>query len=118
MENFFKYAFIGVNRANAVIKKVPDAGFSQEQKDLFLGEAYFLRAQEYFFRLRKLGDFPIITRSLPDDREVLIEASRRYPRNKVARFIIADLDSAANLLSDGSGIGGRARITRDVALLR
>lgn len=44
LENFFKYAFIGVNRANAVIKKVPDAGFSQEQKDLFLGEAYFLRA--------------------------------------------------------------------------
>lgn len=37
LENFFKYAFIGVNRANAVIKKVPDAGFSQEQKDPFSG---------------------------------------------------------------------------------
>ena len=35
LENFFKYAFIGVNRANAVIKKVPDAGFSQEQKTFF-----------------------------------------------------------------------------------
>jgi len=64
-----------------------------------------------------LGDFPIITSSLSDDREVLVKASRRYPRNQVARFIIADLDSAASLLSNGNGPGGRARITRDVALL-
>lgn len=83
----------------------------------YFGEAYFLRAQEYFFRLRKLGDFPIITSSLPDERDVLVTASRRSPRNKVARFIIEDLDSAARLLSNGDGIGGRARITRDVALL-
>ncbi|MDE6097363.1 MAG: RagB/SusD family nutrient uptake outer membrane protein, partial [Muribaculaceae bacterium] len=83
----------------------------------YFGEAYFLRALEYFFRLRKVGDFPIITTNLPDDRNTLIEASKRSPRNMVARFIITDLDSAANLLTDGSAIGGRARITRDVALL-
>lgn len=83
----------------------------------YFGEAYFLRAQEYFFRMRKLGDFPIITCDLPDNQEILTQASRRMPRNKVARFILADLDSAASLLSDGSLVGGRARITRDVALL-
>lgn len=83
----------------------------------YFGEGYFLRAQEYFFRLRKLGDFPIITESLSDDRETLIAASKRSPRNIVARFIIEDLDSAARLLSNGDGIGGRARITRDAALL-
>ena len=83
----------------------------------YFGEAYFLRAQEYFFRMRKVGDYPIITRNLPDDRQALIEASKRQPRNKVARFILADLDTAISLLSDGNGIGGRARITRDVALL-
>ena len=59
LENFFKYAFIGVNRANAVIKKVPDAGFSQEQKDLFLGEAYFLRAWNYFNLVRNFGLVPL-----------------------------------------------------------
>lgn len=83
----------------------------------YFGEAYVLRAMEYFFRLRKLGDFPIITSALPDDRETLIKASRRSPRNLVARFIISDLDTALTLLSTGNGIGGRARITRDVALL-
>lgn len=83
----------------------------------YFGEAYVLRAQEYFFRLRKLGDYPIITNNIPDNRELLIAASKRAPRNMVARFIISDLDTALTLLSDGNGIGGRARITRDVALL-
>ena len=83
----------------------------------YFGEGYFLRAMEYFFRLRKVGDFPIITENLPDNREQLIAGSKRAPRNMVARFILADLDSAISLLSDGSSTGGRARITRDVALL-
>lgn len=83
----------------------------------YFGEAYYLRAQEYFFRMRKVGDYPIVTEALPDDRAVLVASSKRMPRNKVARFILSDLDTAITLLSDGSGIGGRARITRDVALL-
>ena len=83
----------------------------------YFGEAYMLRAMEYFHRLRRVGDFPIITTDLPDDRATLVEASKRQPRNKVARFILADLDSALTLLSDGSATGGRARITRDAALL-
>ncbi len=83
----------------------------------YFGEGYFLRALEYFYRLRKVGDFPIITDNLPDNREILSAASKRAPRNQVARFIIADLDSAINLLSDGAAVGGGARITRDAALL-
>lgn len=83
----------------------------------YIGEGYMLRAYEYFYRLKKLGDFPIITESLPDDREVLSAASRRAPRNMVARFILADLDSAIKMCSDASGFGGRSRITRDAALL-
>lgn len=59
LENYFKYAFIGVNRANAVIKKVPEANFSQEQKDRFLGEAYFLRAWNYFNLVRNFGLVPL-----------------------------------------------------------
>lgn len=82
----------------------------------YVGEGYFLRAQEYFFRLRKLGDFPIITKVLPDIQEELVEASKRYPRNEVARFIINDLDSAINLLTN-TPPGGRVRITKNAALL-
>ncbi|WP_016775526.1 RagB/SusD family nutrient uptake outer membrane protein [Anaerophaga thermohalophila] len=82
----------------------------------YIGEGYFLRAHEYFYRLRKLGDFPIVTKTLPDDQEVLTEASQRRPRNEVARFILEDLDKAIDLLSN-SPEGGKVRITRNAALL-
>ena len=83
----------------------------------YIGEGYMLRAIEYFKKLRSLGDFPIVTSTLPLDRNVLIEQSKRRPRNVVARFILADLDSALRYLSDGAQTGGRNRITRDGALI-
>jgi hypothetical protein len=82
----------------------------------YVGEGYFLRAHEYFYRLRKLGDFPIVKEVLPDNKEALIEASKRQPRNEVARFILDDLDKAINLLSNSPN-GGKTRITRNAALL-
>ncbi|MGQ1889901.1 RagB/SusD family nutrient uptake outer membrane protein [Thermophagus sp. OGC60D27] len=82
----------------------------------YVGEGYFLRAHEYFYRLRKLGDFPIVTETLPDDQEVLTEASKRRPRNEVARFILEDLDKAIDLLSNNPN-GGKTRITRNAAIL-
>lgn len=106
--NFF------INTAEPKLDKGEVAGDETAAKH-YLGEGYFLRAQEYFFRLRKLGDFPIIKECLPDDRATLIEASKRQPRNKVARFILEDLDKAASLLTNNKL--GRNRISKDVALL-
>ena len=44
--------------------------------------------------IRFLGDFPIVRNTVPDQMEPLIEASKRAPRNEIARFILSDLDSA------------------------
>lgn len=118
-----KWNFSRINDLNFFIRTVRpkvennEIGGDPDAVNHYFGEGYFLRALEYFFRLRSIGDYPIITENLPDDRGILIAASQRQPRNKVARFIIADLDSAISLLSDGSKVGGRVRITRDVALL-
>lgn len=83
----------------------------------YIGEAYFLRAFEYFQKLQSLGDFPI-TREVYDDSnfQLLVDASKRSPRNEVARFILSDLDSAITLLKSQSP-GGKQRISKDVALL-
>lgn len=81
----------------------------------FIGEMYFLRALEYFNRYQRFGDFPIIEEPLDDDMEILTEASKRQPRNEVARFILSDLDKAAALM-DGKNLE-TTRINRDVALL-
>lgn len=82
----------------------------------YIGEAYFLRAFEYFSKLQNLGDFPIVKNTLIDNMGQLTAASVRNPRNEVARFILADLDSAINLLNV-SPPNGKNRISKDVALL-
>ncbi|NDV83114.1 RagB/SusD family nutrient uptake outer membrane protein [Bacteroides sp. 51] len=83
----------------------------------YVGEGYYLRAYQYFFRLKKLGDFPIITRTFSDDEvEALVETSQRQPRNEVARFILSDLDKAIALLTNNPD-GGKARITLNAALV-
>lgn len=84
----------------------------------YIGEAYFLRAYEYFNKLQVLGDFPIVRDVMSDeDAQILVEASKRAPRNEVARFILSDLDSAIALLKDVSPDGRKQRLSKPVAQL-
>lgn len=62
------------------------------------------------------GDFPIVRNTVPDQMEPLIEASKRSPRNEVARFILSDLDSAIMLMGSGKGTD-KTRINKETALL-
>lgn len=102
----------------AVLPKWKDgklAGNSDRVKH-YIGEAYFLRAYEYFNKLKSLGDFPILRNTLPDELIGLTEASKRKPRNEVARFIISDLDSAISLLA-ATPPNGKNRLSKNTALL-
>jgi len=85
--------------------------------DHYIGEMYFLRAYAYFKKLQTIGDFPIVRSVLPDNKEILISASKRAPRNEVARFILADLDSAKMLLQTVSPDGKKNRISKLCAQL-
>ena len=86
---------------------------SQSMIDHYIGEAYFFRAFEHFRLLRYFGDAPIVTQFMPDDTQVLAEASKRYPRNEVARFVLEDLDRAIELLLDAAPEKGR--VTKSAA---
>ena len=115
-----KWNFYNINALNYFIQTVVprmEAGQltgSEANLKQYVGEGYFLRALEYFYRLRRIGDFPIIERTLPDDQAALTEASKRRPRNEVARFILSDLDKAISLLSNSPK---KTRITRNAALV-
>ncbi|MDR2816427.1 MAG: RagB/SusD family nutrient uptake outer membrane protein [Proteiniphilum sp.] len=82
----------------------------------YIGEVYFLRAYEYFVRYKELGDYPILTVTLPDDLEKLTEASKRMPRNEVARFILSDLDLAIEFMEKNPDTRN-TRINKESALL-
>ena len=84
----------------------------------YIGEAYVMRAMAYFDALSKFGDFPIIEDVLEDDYDQLVEASKRAPRNEVARFILSDLDKAIDLLDNSTAYdANKNRISTDVAYL-
>ncbi len=83
----------------------------------YIGEMYFLRAYAYFVKLQSLGDFPILLTTLPDLHEKLTEASKRAPRNEVARFILSDLDKAYDMMLAVSPDGARNRLSKTCALL-
>ena len=82
----------------------------------YIGEMFVLRANIYFLKLQTFGDFPIITEVLPDQKDVLIEKSKRRPRNEVARFILSDLDKAITLLGESTP-NGKNRLSIDAAYL-
>ncbi|PTS98012.1 RagB/SusD family nutrient uptake outer membrane protein [Pedobacter sp. HMWF019] len=103
---------------NTVIPRWKSGGIVGNSDNIkqYIGEIYFLRAYEYFKKLQALGDFPIVTNVLTDNKEVLIEASKRQPSSEVARFILSDLDSAAMLLKI-SPDGSKNRISKACAQL-
>ena len=90
---------------------------SSENIEHYIGEAYFFRALAYFNKLQSLGDFPIVRNTFVDDMQILTEASKRMPRNEVARFIISDLDSAAMLMKSTAPDGKKNRLYKDIAYL-
>ena len=66
--------------------------------------------------MQAYGDYPIVKTVLPDNEDELIEASKRRPRNEVARFILEDLDKAIALLKSGP-VENKNRISKEVAQL-
>ena len=94
--NFFKYSFITVNRANAVIENVPGMDMDQDLKNRFTGEAYFMRAYSYFNLARNFGRVPIhknVVTTIEDSAAGLAESL-----DELWGFIISDLEEAIDLL--------------------
>ena len=81
----------------------------------YIGEMYFFRAFQYFIFMKKYGDFPIVDKTLSDDYTELAEANQRRPQNEVARFILKDLDKAAEMMKETAPDANR--LTKYVALL-
>lgn len=117
------WSFDNIYRCNyfmtEVLPKWNNGELSGNEENIkhYIGEMYFLRAYEYFKKLQSVGDFPIVRTVFPDQMEPLIEASKRAPRNEVARFIISDLDSAIVLLKEKAPDGHKNRISKACAQL-
>ena len=104
-----------INRVNSQLNGGGGITGSEEYINHYLGEGYFFRAWEHFRLLRNFGDVPILTTMLSDDQAELSEATRRQPRNEVARFIIRDLEIADSLMLADPPQDGR--LCKDAAMM-
>ena len=96
-------------------KKIADGKVSgsKELINQYMGEAYFIRAMLYYSKLKAYGDYPIMLHELNIDND-LVEASKRMPRNLVARQILSDMDEAIKRLQ--VNFANKVRITKNAAL--
>ncbi|TYA84179.1 RagB/SusD family nutrient uptake outer membrane protein [Seonamhaeicola marinus] len=87
----------GVARANEAIKHVPNINMDATRRDNILGEAYFIRAFNYFNLLNSWRNVPLIT--VPTSEVDLFTVTQASPEEVWAQ-IESDLQQAKSLLPD------------------
>jgi len=116
-----EWSFNHIRNLNYFINRMKvdiPAGKVTGSKDLinhYLGEGYFFKAYEYFRLLSTIGDVPIMDKVYGDNYQELVEASKRAPRNEVARYILGMLDQATQLMLSKAPETGR--LSKDAAML-
>jgi hypothetical protein len=107
-----------INRANAVLDRVPAIQMDEALRDRLLGEARFLRAMAYFNLVRFYGDVPLLEHEVKSLAELEVS---RSPAAEVYALVESDLTAAAAALPAsyaGSGADvGRATSGAAQALL-
>ncbi len=114
LQSVWQSAYAGVNRANAVIGRVPAVPMDTVLRRRLVGEAKFLRALHYYNLVSLFGGVPIRlseTVSL-DDLE-----TPRSPADSVFLQVFKDLEEAALVLPERSAQAGAdyGRVTRGAA---
>ena len=93
--DFYRAQYQGIGRCNMALRQIPlvpeDTTMTEEIRQRYLGEVYFLRAYYYFRLVRVFGGVPISTDVLDDPSTSYRE---RATADAVYDRIIADLDSA------------------------
>jgi hypothetical protein len=117
------WEFNAIRNCNYFLERVPELYAKGEISgnpsviQHYIGEGYMLRAINYFDKVKKMGDYPIITQLLPVDQDSLVLATQRRPHSEVVRFIIEDLDKAFEMMMEMSPDGKKNRLSKNCALL-
>ena len=90
-------SYNSIYAANAILEGVTDSEyFTEEQSNVFTGEALFVRALVHFYLLNLFGDVPYITST----NHLENKSASRLPENEVYVLILADLQRAHSLLPE------------------
>ncbi len=113
IEGYWKNNYIGIERANLIIKYVPDINnISEEIEIRIIGEAKFLRAVYYLNLVMAFGDVPLLSGPTENLTDIYIE------RSSVAEIfdqIEQDLTDAESSLNESSASDDVGRATSGAA---
>lgn len=107
---YFSDGYKLIRDVNYFIETLPQysssSGFSQEQVNTWLGEAYFIRAVTYFALVKRFGGVPLVDAVLKYPEQSIEElqiprSSEEATYNKVSE----DLDKAYSLLPENNQVG-------------
>ena len=94
VNNVYRDAFIGVNRANIVLKYVPTVNMDTVRRRQITGEALFIRALCYFNLVRAYGGVPLRTAPVESGAPADVNLARATS-DQVYAQVVADLTAAA-----------------------
>ena len=114
IEGYWKAAYAGINRANAVIGRVPGiANMDSTRRNRAVGEAKFLRALHYYWLAGMFGGVPL---KLDETTTISGEGMPRATVEETYAQIEKDLTEAAAVLPPSWGTADYGRATRGAAL--
>lgn len=114
LTDFWEASYKAINRANAVIARIPGIEGDENAKNNIVGEAKFLRALFYFNLVRLFGDVPL---KLEETISLVNLKLTRTPAAEVYETIINDLLDAKAKLPPSPQQAGRADSFAASALL-
>lgn len=91
-QQIWSSCYDGIENANWIIEKVPNATMDATRKKQIIGEAYFLRAFYHWTATKNFGDIPIKIKASVTEAEAYVEKSAKAD---VYKQIYSDLDQAA-----------------------
>jgi hypothetical protein len=109
--NLYRDSYVGVNRANVVLKYVPGIEMPATRRTQILGEAHFLRALNYFNLVKAYGGVPLRLEPTESASPAILNLPRASAE-EVYTQIVADLTEAAATMPQRND----KRAGRDAAL--
>ena len=90
-QQIWSSCYDGIEKANWIIEKVPNASMDETRKKQILGEAYFLRAFYHWTATKNFGDVPVKIKASVTETEAVVGKSAKAD---VYKQIYSDLELA------------------------
>ncbi|WP_020597181.1 RagB/SusD family nutrient uptake outer membrane protein [Spirosoma panaciterrae] len=114
--DYYGGAYVGIQRANLILERVPAITMDKNLRDAYLGEARFMRALHYFNLVRLFGDVPLVTNPAVDLNVAV--SNPRTDKQQIYQLILEDLQFAEKALPVDYPPSEVGRATRGAAKLQ